>query len=453
EDCFEINRVHKSLDDLMSLDFYRYSNSVADNYYTGHIFDNILFSNMVQKILAIEYYLKNNCVSEIQIEATKSNIARFTIDAASRIGIKINPRINRKQYPLMKCYFKADGATIYLLAKQLKNKYVKRQLDYNNDFSVIRTSAAKGKIKQTDNRELFYEDVIGVGDFYSFFSLKIRRYYLRKANIEAKNDLKELRECLANWGFVHSTPYILDFFSCRLVAAKFYQLLIRELFALPWNGRFLSGNNLDLYALAEESEAKNAGIDTVCIPHGIEYGFKFPHCFTGDVFYTYSQNAADYLNSLYRESKFVFDKELVEDIFKSKKKIEGLTPKIVYFSEPREPEVNLQIIRSLLECLWDVKLYIKHHPKDNLDGYNEFAGKIEVIDDLNVAIQGNVCLSRKSTTLLEGVYNGSKCGAIITNEKDRAIFYNFPSLQDEGIKVFTSITEAAKWAEKIIKQE
>ena len=448
---FRIDNFSKSIDDLMTLDFYQYSNSVADSYFTGHVFDNILFSSMVQKILAIEHFFKSNSVEELKIEEAEPIIENFALDAACRLGINIDTNSKKKNISLLKYNIKIDEATIYLLIKQLKNKYVKRNLNYQLDFSVVRTPAAKGKILKTDKREMFYEDTIGGGDFYYFFPLSVRRRCLWLANHQAKNDLRDLKDILVDWDFTFSAPYVLNFFSGRLVAAKFYQLLLRELFVLPWSGSFVSGNNLDLYALAEEIEAKKAGIRTVCIPHGIEYGFRFPHCFTGDVFYTYSKNCADYLNALYSEDKFVFDKGLVAGILKAKKHIENSNPKIIYFSEPREPEVNLKIIRGLLNKLHNEKLYIKHHPKDTLSDYDEFKEKIYVIDDIESAIQGNVCLSRKSTTLLEGVYNGSKCGAIIINEKDKAIFYNFPSLQDERINVFNSIEEAAEWALNTIR--
>ena len=163
-----------------------------------------------------------------------------------------------------------------------------------------------------------------------------------------------------------------------------------------------------------------------------------------------SENAAKHLNNLYGTNKFVFNKEIVEGMFKVKSAKSLTERKIVYFSEPREPEVNIQILKGLLDYLANTKLCIKHHPKDNLSDYEEFNGKIEVIQDLTDAIQGNICLSRKSTTLLEGVYNDSLCGAIIINEKDKAIFYNFPSLQDDAIEIFKSIEEAASWAKRMI---
>ena len=408
----------------------------------------ILF--ILEKKLAIEFFLAHNNVEKIDIAEENFEIRNYTIDAAVSLGIAVCGKNKEKKESFIKKRIKIDGATGYLFFKQLQNKYRNREVVFEKDVVVLRTPAAKGKIKENDSREMFYEDSVGTGDFYTFFPLSTRIRCLQQANREAKKSLTSLYDNLLKWGFNYSLPYILDFFTNRLLAAKFYQFLLRELFALPWKGKFISGNNLDLYALAEEEEAKKAGIDTICIPHGIEYGYKFPHCFTGNTFYTMSENAAKHLNNLYGTNKFVFNKEIVEGMFKVKSAKSLTERKIVYFSEPREPEVNIQILKGLLDYLANTKLCIKHHPKDNLSDYEEFNGKIEVIQDLTDAIQGNICLSRKSTTLLEGVYNDSLCGAIIINEKDKAIFYNFPSLQDDAIEIFKSIEEAASWAKRMI---
>lgn len=447
---YTVNQVKTLFEELFDCEFYQYSNSLANDYYTGEVFDNMLFSNMIQKIMAIKYYFQKNKVQEINIEETDANIRDYTIDAANALGIVVHHKLGYVKKSEKMSWFKIDGATGYLFLKQLQNRYVHRDVSYDKDFAVLRTLAAKGKIKENNNREIFYEDSVGVGDFYRFFPLSTRIKCLRQANCEAKKSLSSLHDNLQKWGLYHSAPYILDFFTNRLLAVKFYQLMLRELFSLPWKGKFISGNNLDLYALAEEDEAKKAGIDTVCIPHGIEYGFKFPRCFTGNTFYTMSENAAKHLNNLYGTNKFVFDKGLVEEMLNVETAKNSTERKIVYFSEPREPEVNVQILKGLLECFADTKLYIKHHPKDNLSDYDVFKGKIEVIQNLNDAIQGNICLSRKSTTLLEGIYNHSLCGAIIINEKDKAVFYNFPSLQDEAIKIFESIEDAALWAKRML---
>ena len=51
----------------------------------------------------------------------------------------------------------------------------------------------------------------------------------------------------------------------------------------------------------------------------------------------------------------------------------------------------------------------------------------------------NICVSRKSTVLLEAVYNNSTSIAIITTNKDRNVFETFPSLKsDKIIKTYST---------------
>jgi hypothetical protein len=92
-----------------------------------------------------------------------------------------------------------------------------------------------------------------------------------------------------------------------------------------------------------------------------------------------------------------------------------------------------------------MQLSIKLHPKDKKSDYEKYESRVNFIEDFNDAVSRNICFSRKSTTLLEAVYNGSVSGAILINAKDIAVFNTFPSLQDEKIKVFNSTSDLFKW--------
>ena len=139
-----------------------------------------------------------------------------------------------------------------------------------------------------------------------------------------------------------------------------------------------TGNNLDRFAMVEEQVAKKYGVKLMCYPHGIEYGFKFPKCFIGDVFYTTSESATIHLNKLYNSSKFVFDTRIINLIF-NKRVLNKDGGKIVFFSEPREFEVNHYIIKSLLPLLKKINLplSLKLHPKDSFEEYINY--DIEII--------------------------------------------------------------------------
>ena len=127
----------------------------------------------------------------------------------------------------------------------------------------------------------------------------------------------------------------------------------------------------------------------------------------------------------------------------NKKKSEK--PKVVFFTEPREIDVNINILKELLPLMAknNIRLYMKLHPFDKKSNYDRF--DISYIDSLEEALISNICFARKSTTLLEALYNGSKVAAILTNPKDKAIFNTFPSLQSKEITKAFTVNELYNW--------
>lgn len=453
---FYLKKLKFDLDDLFTIKFYQWVDTQACNYYSGEVFDNVVYVNIIINVLAIEYFLQTNGVVKIIIKSADKKLASYILDACRRKSIIVSydkGAVYKKKIWFIKLCMLLE--TQYLKFIQIISKRTYKQLNYNNHFSVVRSSAAKKKIFTETGIEILCEDKIAQGSFYNEFSKIDRIYQLRKAFQLAKRLLKRLSDVMNTWGFKNSLSIALDYAKFRFVPLMFYGLILDKLMEMPWKGKFISGNNLDMYALLEEEIAKKNGIKTICIPHGIEYGFKFPHCFTGDIFYTTSEFAAKYLNKLYSVNKFIYNQKIGRNMFVIKNVSLPEIRKVVYFSEPREPEVNVKILEELLNILEskNIKLFIKHHPKDNLNDYKRFNNRIFVINDLKEALVGNICISRKSTTLLEGVYNYGICAAIITNEKDNAIYHTFPSLRNENINQFYDVEKLGKWILKAINED
>lgn len=114
---------------------------------------------------------------------------------------------------------------------------------------------------------------------------------------------------------------------------------------------------------------------------------------------------------------------------------------IIFFTEPREVNVNLDIVNGLLPKMkergWT--LYLKLHPGDNKSNYEGL--DVEYITDYDLSMTGNICISRKSTILIEAIYNNSLPVAIITNPKDQNIFNTIPSLNAKEIVKAYSVEE------------
>ena len=79
-------------------------------------------------------------------------------------------------------------------------------------------------------------------------------------------------------------------------------------------------------------------------------------------------------------------------------------------------------------------LYIKLHPLEKKSEYKDLMN-IKFIENFDEAIQSNICISRKSTILLEALYNDSTSIALLIDKQDKFDFTNsFPSLSDSSIK-------------------
>ena len=126
--------------------------------------------------------------------------------------------------------------------------------------------------------------------------------------------------------------------------------------------------------------------------------------------------------------------------------------KVVFFTEPKDLYIHKEIIRNLASLLngINVKLYLKFHPADDPHNYEEL--KLDVITDYNLSLTNNICIARKSTTLLEAAYNNSVPIAIITNALDQNFFDTFPSLQTDAIIKTHSVEELFDAVKSHLKQ-
>lgn len=441
--------VNESVDynELLNLSVIDVLTEKAEEYYFNSPFVNELYRDFFLPYICIEEYLKNNRPSLIDVSESSDNLRAILLDYASKNGIQAtgiyNHLLTKIKYNLA-----VVGTVMYLALKQLKNKKCKFINKENRTVAFCRTPAAYKKIIKILKENILYESSPGVGDMYGQLTIGCRLKCLVKAIRQQKVENNIVKRFFAKNNYNSIFFAFLEHYKKRAVHTFFYENVVNEVIKQNTFNTFVTGNNLDRFAVLEERIAKDNKLKLVCIPHGIEYGYKFPKCFVGDEFFTMSQNAADSLNRLYATDKFIFDKSVVNKLFRNTRKISDVEPRIIYFSEPREPEVNIRILKELLQYFKEksIPIFIKHHPKDVLSDYVAFDGKITEIKDLDEAICRNICLSRKSTTLLEGVYNDSQCAAIIINQKDKSIFFTFPSLQDEHIAVYYTVKEAAEWA-------
>lgn len=425
-------------------EFFCFSNKVARSYDSETFSSNEIFQNLIQRFLALEFFVDKSAPCTIKV---KDNIelALYAKDISTERQIPFEGSTLFSKIRLWVNYQTDILASAFFLSYlMIRIPWTKESVDKSCDFAVVRTKAARSKLGKFDF-VIEDENPYAKSSIYRLFSIKKRLKWVLLAWLKSYSVIKQRKQYIKKAVGTESSFWLYHFYKKRLVHTLLYEQLMEEFLRQQTGKTFYTANNLDRYSVIEEIIAKKYGLNTICIPHGIAYGFRFPKGFSCDTFYTYCKYSASYFNKLYDTNKFVYDEGIAGKMLKSRKSTMYQGGKVVYFSEPREPEVNKQIIEDLLPILKEkgLRLNIKFHPGDIRKEYSGY--DIDVIEDLDEAISNNICFARKSTTLLEAAFSGSSAAAILLNEKDKNIFYSFPSLQAEKIKVTNSVDELAEW--------
>jgi hypothetical protein len=148
------------------------------------------------------------------------------------------------------------------------------------------------------------------------------------------------------------------------------------------------------------------------------------------------------LNSLYGTDKFIFNEALQERIYKVNKINESSAKvgnkNVVFFTEPRDIGVNKLILKELISA--NISMFIQLHPNDSVYNYEGLVTEAMILNRDEANLVGNVCISRKSTVLIEASYNNSVAIAYTKHAKDcYYVDYVFPSLRTKNVKKISNI--------------
>jgi len=229
------------------------------------------------------------------------------------------------------------------------------------------------------------------------------------------------------------TGYVLNYYAKRIAHKCNFEFYLDAILVEGKVKTYYTANKEDRFALLEKRLCKKHKVHCICIPHGLEYSFKMPGGLVGDEFYCTSANAKVYLEKLYSDEKisFHFNEGIAKKMFsrefkKTKKR------SLVFFPESREPKVNLQIMEFVVSE--GLELNVKLHEKDNIENYRSLKANINFIDSFDEAISSNICLARKSTVLVEALYNKSIAISVLIDHKDKSyVDLMFPSLVDKNV--------------------
>lgn len=444
-----------SIDDLYTTDFFTESDFLASKIKFDSYFVNELFLNTFQPYLAFRRFIVSENISKISLDKPSPLLHALSLDVAKTEGIHLEGSGGRlllwSNRLRVNVLFLATA--LYLVVCMIRIPKCKAAIKHPQGiFSITRSASAEKKLRNFSYPE-HVEDFRSKTSMYSYYGVLRRVYWVAQSYLNALFQLSKIKTKVKEHAGKYSVAIVYSFYATRMVHTLLYEKLLNAFFKQYPHQTLYTGNNLDRFSVVEEVMAKNYGIKMVCIPHGLEYGFRFPKGFSGDIFYATSSYAATYLNALYHTEKFIFDQSVAVRMFTISSAKNNTDKKVVFFTEPREVEVNVNIINGLIPKLKsiDVPLFVKLHPKDSKANYSSFY--VEYLDSLEEALVGNVCFARKSTTLLECIYNRSKAAAILTNSKDEALFYTFPSLQSDAIQITKNIDSLFAWIELNIKKE
>ncbi|MDB4419804.1 hypothetical protein N9269_01305 [Akkermansiaceae bacterium] len=431
------------LDDLHSSDLYAALDKKAAMFWNETPYVNELYLYFSLNYLALEKFIVDKKIDTLKIKTSSLEFYSYLADLSLSHRLELNKRYDFKRVVnIFKFHGEMLGSAAFLVYLMLKipRKRFKKQTGH---IAIVRSASALDKVKNLAvSTEL--EDPKCSWSLYRHFKKSSRIFWIVKALLESYKQIKRIRYLMGQYHGSFSKYLVNSFYGKRLVHLNFYRLALEKFFKVNSFTTFYSFNNLDRFSGVEEAVSKAQKISLVSVPHGLEYGFKLPKEFAGDKFYATSALAAAHLNQLYGSRKFVFDGGLVKSIFGRKFDARRKT-RIVFFTEAREVEVNHEIIQKILPFLRKkgLVLCLKIHPKDILREYKKY--NLEIIKDLAEAITNNLCFARKSTILLEALYNNSQSSAIILNSKDDSVYQSFPSLQTKEINVAFSIGELKEW--------
>ena len=349
-------------------------------------------------------------------------------------------------------FFYLFSLSLYVLVKYGQGK---EKTSLSQFLAVIRSPATYSKMAFLKNHGVtFYTDSLVYPASDSSLSLYAQSFLTRLSGVffisvlGVKDFVSLFLMARRHLGFV-SAVSVINYYRKRLAHKVTFEFYLSRLLKKIKPETFYTGNKEDRFALIEKRLCSELGIKTVCIPHGLEYAFKMPGGVVGDVFYCNSSYAKDYLSNLYGDAGtiYVFDKTVVMQMLS--RHVEAQNQKrIVFFPESREPAKNLAIIDFLKKQ--GVDFLVKLHGKDSLDNYRPLIDESYLIDDFDQAISNSICLARKSTVLLEALYNHSIPIAVLVDKKDRSYFeFMFPSLKDDSILKVYSFNELNSLVEKL----
>lgn len=422
--------------------------------YQSDFANEIFHYYMMPHLYLLIQYQEKNAISHIIFKGKHPSfhlIGSYFKDKNVKISGLNSIKLSKTFFNYIKSYITVKTHIIslltitYYLFRKIKN-YSKNSIS-SSDFALIHSKAALKNISKLKLKlNYFYEDK-NIGSLkskntfplYSTISIQQYIYLLKNSFYNTQklinSILNDSIQMIGNYGAIKS----LNFFSKRIAHFIVVKKAYNNIFLKNPECKFYSGERESRFGVLSMKMANFYKNSSVCIPHGMAYSYNYPLGIFGHEYYCTSIYEKDFLTEMYPLNKYYFDINICKKIFQVKK-LEKKPKRLVFFTEPRRQQVNFYIIKNLIK-ISGLDLFIKIHPLEKKQNYRYFK-TIKFIDDFDDAISDNICLSRKSTILIEAVYNNSNALAVLVDDQDKYDFENtFVSLMDPNISKFYSFTD------------
>lgn len=464
KNLISLNQKSYRIEDLMDKDFYKYSDDIAAKYSSNLIYGNEIYYTFIQQVLSLRNFIQKNRIEEIKVVNNSFFIHNIVKSAGACATVKVtsNPLRDYGAWLLnkIKNMVYMFVSVVYLALRTLSPKYTGRPSTDSNCFSIVRLNQEYNKFEflREDGRVYFdYENIrstleknkvaVKNGIVYNRFKRSERFIWLVKSVIQGVKNLNEINKFCTEKVNKQCAAAACSFYSKRIMHTAYYENMINKYFSIFSGKKCVTGKIIDRYGFLEKKYCKKYGIQLINIPHGIEYGFKMPNGLVGNIFYATSKNAADLFNQQYSTNRFIFNNSIQQKTLCRNYSADSKYKKVVFFTEAHEPEVNSLIIEELIST--GIDLIVKPHPKEHLSFYDKFKNKIKIELSFDYAITNSICIARRSSVLIEAIYNHSVPCAIITNISDGAIFENYPSLNDSRIHIFYAVNDLISFIDSV----
>jgi hypothetical protein len=410
---------------------------------------NELFMFFFIKIKSYEKTFVLNGITDLHA-GTNTKLPWELFSAAKLTNLSISHWVVWKHY-IINILLLLSSITIVLITSLVFPaiallKFTNKQAKALTGFAIIRSPASLSKLKYLEKEgeaTFYFDDLFTLKSenvsMYAIVSFKYKLCSLFVIPFKSVIDFYILtKDSLRLFGLMQ-IGYVQYHYALKIAHKCLYEFYLSKIMYERQSYTFYTAHKEDRFAVIDINLCKKYNINSICIPHGVEYSFYVPTGLPGDVFFCTTKNAEKHLNRLYQSNKFQFNEQIAMGMF-AVDKIKECDSKLVFFTEALGTSVNIEIIKSLID--YGAPFYVKLHPKDRESNYKELFNEFEFIKDFNSSITNNICLARKSTVLVEALYNHSTSIAVVTDLFDKAyVDCMIPSLLDKRIHQITSFSD------------